>query len=140
MKRTRPPADAAPAALVPALAAGGELTLARQAVGKAPLIAARGMTNDLLSIHAVNLSALMQAIQQPGVLLDEDSIPHKLILDRISYLQKDILAASHALLKLEEALAPKKEKQSSMSESNAPAEDDTPTDVSTIILELAGNL
>lgn len=123
--------------MIPAPATGGELTLARQSVGKSPLIAARGMTSDLLSIHAVNLSALMQAIQQPGVLLDEDSIPHRMILERISLLQKDILAASHTLLKLEEALTPKEPKTPSRSEASAPAEDDIPLDVSTIVLELA---
>lgn len=79
----------------------------------------------------------MHEIQQPGVLLDEDSIPHKLILERISVLQKDILAAGNALLKFEEALAPEKEKPASKSEGNASADDEKPLDVSTIVLQLA---
>jgi hypothetical protein len=147
MKRTKFPSPLP--SLIPAPSKGGNLALARQVIGQAPLIAAKGLTQDLLAVHSLSLSALMHEIQRPDVLLDEDSIPHKLILERVSSIQKDILAASHALLKLEEALAPKEEKTSSKIESRAIASGDKeppnrpapviekPLDVSTIVLELA---
>ncbi len=118
--------------------------MARQIVGENPLIAAKGLTQDLLAVHSLSLSQLMHEVQQPGVLLDEDSVPHKLILERISVLQKDIISASHALLKLEAALFPEKEKTASRSESSASTFDgdalddeaETLTDISTIVLQL----
>lgn len=114
-----------------------DLALARRAIGQSPLLAVKGLTSDLLSLHAVNLSALTQAIQQPGVLLDEDGVPHKLLLERISFLQRDILAASNALLKLDEALASKDKRNGRKTPNTAIPEGDTPMDVSAIVLELS---